>query len=143
MRLYLLRHGEAEPYRTDDASRALVERGREAVLERVALLEPVDRFLCSPYQRAQQTAQLVQATVGTIPELDDRLTPDQPLEAALTLLQSSDAETTLVVGHNPLLSLVLCELLGERGGLHLHTAGLACLEAEDWFPGGATLKWLK
>lgn len=143
MRLYLLRHGEAEPYRSDDAGRALVEAGRRAVLDKIEHLEPVDRFLCSPYLRARQTADLVKARVGMDPVLDDRLTPDQPVEAVLALLQAGEAGTTLVVGHNPLLSQLLGELVGERGTAHLHTAGLACLEAGDWFPGGSTLKWLR
>jgi len=143
MRLYLLRHGEAEPFRSDDAGRALVEAGRRAVLDKADFLEPVSRFLCSPYLRAWQTADLVKAKAGVEPVLDDRLTPDQPVEAVLALLQAGEADSTLMVGHNPLLSQLLCDLVGERGTLHLHTAGLACLDAEDWFPGGATLRWLR
>lgn len=143
MRLYLLRHGEAEPYRANDAGRALVEAGRQAVLSKVPHLEPVSRFYCSPYLRARQTAELVQGVAGRAPVLDERLTPDQPISGVLELLQAEAAESILLVAHNPLLSYLLCELVGERGTLNLQTAGLACLDAEDWFPGGASLNWLR
>lgn len=143
MRLYLLRHGEAEPYRSDDASRALVEAGRRAVLSKCPHLEPVERFYCSPYLRARQTAELVQPQAGRSPILDERLTPDRPISEVMALLQAEEAVTTLLVAHNPLLSYLLCELVGEPGTLNLHTSGLACLEAEFWFPGGATLQWVR
>lgn len=144
MRLYLLRHGEAEPYgRGPDAERSLVEAGRRAVRQKRPRLEPVEAFYCSPYRRARQTAEIVQPAVGHLePRLDDRLTPDQPVEGVLALLQSLDVESCLIVGHNPLLSQTASVLVGERHGMTLPTAGLVCLQAEDWYPGGATLQWL-
>lgn len=145
MRLYLLRHGEAEPYgRGPDAQRSLVEAGRQAVQRKVSWLEPVEAFLCSPYLRARQTADIVKPAVGDLePVLDDRLTPDRPVDEVLALLQSLPVESCLIVGHNPLLSHLASVLIGERHGVNLPTAGLVRLQADDCFPGGATMKWLK
>lgn len=145
MRLYLLRHGEAEPYGTvSDAERRLVPVGVAAVKRQRSWLEPVDGFFCSPYQRARQTAELIRATVGgQQPTLDQRLTPDCPVQAVLDLLNDAQGERLLLVGHNPLLSLLANTLLGDRNALALPTAGLVCLEADGWFPGSAQLLWQK
>lgn len=144
MRLYLLRHGEAEPQGVRDADRALVEAGRRSVEGKLSLLEPVDSFYCSPYKRARETAAIVQSAVGhSEPVVDKRLTPDQPVAKVLELLQSLDTESCLLVGHNPLLSQLASILIGEKYGIALPTAGLVFLQAEDCYPGGATLKWLK
>lgn len=145
MRLYVLRHGEAEPQGRRDADRALTEAGRQAVQAKLTLLAPVDSFYCSPYKRAVQTAQILQSTVGHPggPVFDERLTPDQPVAKVLELLQSLDTGSCLLVGHNPLLSNLIATLTGDRYGVSLPTAGLAYLRADDCYPGGASLKWIK
>ncbi|MGH8353342.1 MAG: histidine phosphatase family protein, partial [Pseudomonas sp.] len=58
MRLWLLRHGEAEPQARSDAERALTKHGRKEVLKAAGHLagRPLAAILASPYVRAQQTA---------------------------------------------------------------------------------------
>ncbi|WP_108124438.1 SixA phosphatase family protein [Saccharospirillum mangrovi] len=145
MRLYLLRHGEAEPYGSvSDAERRLVPAGESAVIRQRTWLEPVDAFYCSPYRRACQTAELIRSTVGgQQPMLDARLTPDSPVQGVLDLLGSAGGERLLLVGHNPLLSSLANSLIGDPYALALPTAGLVCLEADDWFPGSAQFLWQK
>lgn len=58
MKLWLLRHGEAEPHASRDSERRLTAHGRKEVLQSAARLAglPLDGILASPYVRAQQTA---------------------------------------------------------------------------------------
>ncbi len=72
MKLWVLRHGEAEPYGArPDPERALTAHGREEVLRSAAQLigQPLAAIYASPYLRAQQTAQLVREALGFQPEL--------------------------------------------------------------------------
>ncbi|MHA7878388.1 MAG: phosphohistidine phosphatase SixA [Saccharospirillum sp.] len=139
MKLYLLRHGEAEPYRADDASRVLTAAGRAAILARNEALVPVTRVYCSPYVRARQSAELVQATLGRKPEVQPLLTPEQPVEAVMDWLNTLADGDLCLIGHNPLLSALANRLLGEYSAVSLATAGLASLESEAWYPGSAHL----
>ena len=141
MKLYLLRHGEAEPYRSDDASRALTRVGCDAVVTRGEALAPVDQLFCSPYVRARQSADLVQQRLGQNIQIEPLLTPDQPVKAVIDWLQTLPEGDTCLIGHNPLLSQLANTLLGESSTVSLSTAGLVCLEADAWYPGGATLSF--
>ncbi len=81
MRLWVLRHGEAEPRAKTDAERRLTAHGREQVLHSAAYLigQPLLAIVASPYVRAQQTAALVHDTLGfaepvrTVPWLRPRV----------------------------------------------------------------------
>ena len=66
MKLWVLRHGEAEPRANSDAERRLTAHGREQVLHSAARLlgQPLQAIIASPYVRAQQTAALVHDTLG-------------------------------------------------------------------------------
>jgi phosphohistidine phosphatase len=66
VKLWVLRHGEAEPRANTDAERRLTAHGREQVLRSAAHLlgQPLQAIIASPYVRAQQTAALVHDTLG-------------------------------------------------------------------------------
>lgn len=147
MKLWLLRHGEAEPRARSDAERALTERGRKEVRKSAERLrgQALAHILVSPYRRAQQSAELVREALGLSLQLTtvDWATPDDsPRNAVLQLDQY--AGDCLLVSHNP--------LLGSLGGLlvhgylqeplALHTASLVELEGESSVPGLMTLKSL-
>lgn len=68
MKLWLLRHGEAEPHASRDSERRLTAHGRKEVLQSAARLAglPLDGILASPYVRAQQTAELVREALGLV-----------------------------------------------------------------------------
>lgn len=146
MMLYLLRHGEAEPYgrAADDASRALVTAGKQAVTRVAAEVSPVDAVYCSPYLRARETADRVLPATGQQRyQLNEGLTPDCSVDALLAWLDTLKEERVLLVAHNPLLSSLASQLTALPGGVMLSTANLACLDVTDFMPGGAELRWVR
>ena len=88
MRLWLLRHGQAEPKARTDAQRNLTDVGRREVEGAAASLQDqsLQVILVSPYQRAQQTAEIVRQALGfTGPaETVPWLTPDSDPADAFT-----------------------------------------------------------
>ncbi|WP_411389462.1 phosphohistidine phosphatase SixA [Pseudomonas sp. MPB23] len=134
MRLWILRHGEAQAHARTDAERNLTEHGRAEVLRSAAHLigQPIDAILASPYVRAQQTAQLVREALGfesdihTVPWLTPEGNPQQVLEKL-----DADANV-LLVSHQPLVGNLIGFL--QHGHLRqphpMYTASLAELEGE-------------
>jgi len=134
VKLWILRHGEAEPHARSDAERHLTEHGRGEVLRSAAQLigQPISAIIASPYVRAQQTAQLVrealgfQAEIRTVPWL----TPDGNPPQVLQNLDTDD--NVLLVSHQPLVGGLISFL--QHGHLRqsqpMHTASLAELEGD-------------
>lgn len=116
--LCLLRHGRAFGSGPDAAlvhegEQYVVRLGRRLAREGFA---PARAF-CSPYLRARETARLVLAEVapGMAATVLHALTPDwDPEDARYTLAsQELPAATVLVVGHLPLLGLLVQRLAEE------------------------------
>ena len=148
MKLWVLRHGEAEPYGSrPDSERALTEHGRKEVLHAAAELmgQPITAIYASPYLRAQQTAQLVRDALGFQPDIRtvEWLTPGFSPQAVSEQLVSVDY--ALLVSHNPLVG----NLLGYLQHGHVQqpeavkTAGLAELEGDLPLAGGMKLNGIK
>ncbi|EIK94966.1 phosphohistidine phosphatase SixA [Pseudomonas sp. M47T1] len=137
MKLWILRHGEAQGHAARDSLRELTDHGREEVLRSAAHLlgEPVSAVYASPYVRAQQTAGIVhealalQQPVVTVPWL----TPESDPQAVIGHLDALGQDNVLLVSHQPLVG-ALVGLL-EQGHLQsprgMNTASLAVLEG-DW-----------
>ena len=135
MKLWVLRHGQAESHAPTDAQRNLTAHGREEVLGSAAHLigQPISAIIASPYVRAQQTAQLVREALGfegeirTVPWLTPEANPLQVLE------QLDSADNLLLVSHQPLVGNLIGLL--QHGHLRdpqpMNTASLAELEG-DW-----------
>jgi phosphohistidine phosphatase len=148
MKLWVLRHGEAEPHGTrPDSERTLTVKGREEVLRAAAQLigKPLTAIYASPYQRAQETAEIVRTTLGFAPEIRtvDWLTPDtDPDKVAEQLVSVSDV---LLVSHNPLVGNLLSYL--QHGAGHppekVSTAGLAELENKELLVGSMKLNGIQ
>ncbi|WP_409419531.1 phosphohistidine phosphatase SixA [Marinomonas sp. RS-M-Aa-14] len=107
-RLYVLRHGNAQPYGyAHDESRELTELGvaevkmaAQAFRERG---EAIDVVFVSPYVRAQQTAKTFLASLDTSVEMKDCpfITPNgQKIDVALWL-NDLPYESILLVTHQP------------------------------------------
>lgn len=134
MRLWVLRHGQAEPHAATDAKRPLTEFGRQEVLGMVQRLlqEPPDVILASPYLRAQQTAELVreQLSMRRAVVTVDWATPDGDPLAVLDHIAERSEANVLLVSHQPLVGQLLS--LAVEGHRQAHypmpTAGLACLD---------------
>ena len=100
MRIYLVRHAEAEPGEPDEL-RTLTPAGRDRARElgrslREQGLEP-DAVVSSPLLRARETARAL--GLGE-PQVDERLAPGAtPLDVREAA--AGRGETVLVVGHQP------------------------------------------
>lgn len=146
MNLWVLRHGEAEPSRGNDAARRLTARGKAEALESAANLRgvPLAGIFASPYTRAQETAQLVrQALGGDVPlHTAPWLTPETDPAAVVLGLDDHPAGDWLLVSHQPLVGCLLGWLeRGERMALQpMNTASLAHLEGEGALAGLMTLR---
>ena len=144
MKLWVLRHGEAQPHAPRDADRALTEHGREQVLHSAEQLigQPLAAIIASPYVRAQQTAQLVGEVLGLEIRTVSWLTPDS---SPLKVLEQLEADgDVLLVSHQPLVGSLIGLL--QHGHLRspqgMNTASLAELEGEWPLAGSMTLRSL-
>jgi phosphohistidine phosphatase len=134
MKVWILRHGEAQAHARTDAERNLTEHGRAEVLRSAAHLigQPLGAIIASPYVRAQQTAQLVrdvlgfQADIVTVPWL----TPDEDVRQVLEKLDTDD--DVLLVSHQPLVGNLISFLQHghQRQPQPMYTASLAQLEGD-------------
>ncbi|QZP33018.1 phosphohistidine phosphatase SixA [Pseudomonas sp. DR48] len=149
MKLWVLRHGEAEPHgsKNHDSERALTDNGRKEVLRSAAKLigEPLTAIYASPYRRAQETAQLVREALGFEPEIRtvEWLTPEiDPDKVAEQLVSVSNV---LLVSHNPLVGNLLSYLQHGAGypPEKVGTAGLAELEGNELLIGSMKLNGIK
>ncbi len=135
--LLVLRHAKSD--RGDNAlrdhDRPLAPRG-EADAPRmgtalVALATIPDRVLTSTAMRARETTRLVTAVMGYTGEIIEAPAIYAAVDALLDVLRDGgDAETVLLVGHNPGLEELICLLTGGMDAapmVRLPTAGLACL----------------
>ena len=144
MKLWLLRHGQAESYQPHDAERQLTEHGRQQVLQAAEFLRDIkfDRVLSSPYVRARQTADLLCTTlqhVGAI-EIVPWLTPEDDVREVVRKLDGYPVEHFLIVAHQPLLGNLASWLTdaNRQHGLSMDTASVACLEGD--FIGAGTMQ---
>ncbi|WP_313278924.1 phosphohistidine phosphatase SixA [Stutzerimonas balearica] len=149
MRLWLLRHGEAEPRARTDAERSLTPHGRDEVTQSAAHLQgrPLQAILASPYLRAQQTAELVRQALGFAAPIEtvNWLTPDTDLRDAMLYLDRRSEQELLLVTHQPFVGALGGWLVtGSRGdALPMGTASLAELEAEQLAAGLMSLASLR
>lgn len=147
MKLWVLRHGEAEPHARSDAERNLTANGRKEVLSISAQMigQPLSVIYASPYTRAQQTAQLVRETLGFEPEVRTVkwLTPDHDPPAVVDQLDLLD--NVLLVSHNPLVGNLIAYLQHGhwREPQRVGTAGLVELEGDWPLAGLMSLKSIK
>jgi phosphohistidine phosphatase len=146
VKLWVLRHGEAEPRANSDAERRLTSHGREQVLHSAARLlgQPLQAIIASPYVRAQQTAALVHDTLD-FPEPVRTvawLTPDSNVQQVIGEIEKLGLEHVLLVSHQPLVGALVCAL--EHGHVQqpapMSTASLAELEGEWPLAGLMTLR---
>ncbi|MCH8543249.1 MAG: phosphohistidine phosphatase SixA [Alcanivorax sp.] len=163
MRLYVVRHGEAERQVTTDEARALTANGRDGVRRLWQALtaegECPARLYTSPYVRARQTAAEI-ADICRLPVTGtcDLLVPDgQPQRVLDWLLgltmqppvatgsEPADIDAPLVlVSHMPLVAHLvgqLCE--GPSARLPMGVGAVAALDVEVAAIAGARLAWLR
>jgi phosphohistidine phosphatase len=154
MDLYLVRHAIADsrdPHRwPDDAKRPLTEKGiarfRSVARGLHRILPEVDVVFSSPYTRSWQTAEILHDEAGwPEPERSPVLEPIRLPAGALEVLQSANASSAALVGHEPHLSRLASLLLSETEyGVRIDlkkgaVVRLDCVNGPR--PGGALLRW--
>ena len=137
MLLYLLRHALAQERAESDAARELTAEGvaqARSVAKKFRQHSPLmDRVLCSPYHRAQQTASYV---MPLFPGLDmiseDSLMPGGDVYAVLDAIEDAAVQNVLLVGHNPFMSRMLSVLVdGTLESQHyVGNANLYCMSLD-------------
>lgn len=136
MRLFLLRHGQAEPHKIPDETRELTEKGRHQtadITKHYLLDTDWNAIWVSPFVRAQQTAQIVLENINkkhphsklkltTI----NGITPEDSPKRALDLFTGHETETLLIVSHQPFLGALAGLLVygNLQSVLDIHTSGL-------------------
>ena len=158
MKLYFMRHGEAESLQFQggpdaDSQRALTAQGRldvAAVVEsRKESLSDIEVILCSPYLRAQQSAQIAAQHLGFRDKalICNELIPDSnfvTLERTLKkLIDETDPAAILLASHQPLLGKVLSTLTGNARLELISPAWLVAVETDIFAPGFGEFCWLQ
>ena len=145
MKLCFLRHGEADwpNWTKPDDQRPLTERGRKEMKRVAKFLERLkfipDSLLTSPLPRASQTAEIVGRRLGIELQTEPALAHGFNVERLRRLLAERDAESVMIVGHEPEFSEVIGKLTG--GKIKISKAGVALLDI-DRSCTSATLLWL-
>lgn len=137
MQIFLMRHGQAgqSPPGGADRDRVLTSEGEWQVLAVGARIQAALKgahIVASPYQRAQQTATLVNSVLRTSTpiETSGSLTPDSSVdEAWIEIRAHRQFERLLLVGHEPLFSSLAAFLIGfPQAALLFEPATVASVE---------------
>jgi phosphohistidine phosphatase len=155
MKLYILRHGEAEDASAEggDDARRLTASGRERMREIAAGMRSVglrfDAILTSPLARASETAEMVAGAYENdpppqvVPALSAGVSPSETLAA---LARFGRLESVMIVGHEPQLSgLVSILLSGSSDAVRIRLKKGGCVAMD--FPnrlerGKGELRWM-
>ncbi len=146
MKLYFLRHADAEPAGPDgDAARRLTKAGKKDSARAAKALKKwgvkADLLLSSPLKRAKQTAKFVAKKLNVGITVDDRLGGGCDVAALREAVAAHGGpEAVILVGHEPDFSSMVEELTGGR--VDVKKCGLALVECEAIEPGLGTLLWL-
>lgn len=137
MLLTLMRHGLAERFQGDDATRPLTTPGRSIVSDVVRGLKHggwlPGAVVCSPLVRSMQTAKIVIEHFPGLPleVLDEVVQAGPPL---LRKLGGHDLIDPLVIGHEPGLSRLAAHLIEADGLMAFEEASVACFRLDDLPP---------
>jgi len=131
--IIIMRHGEAEGYAQQDSLRNLSLYGKQDVADTASKLKGIiiDTVWASPYNRAQQTAEIVMASLG----LDAACKIDHvgitPSGNASVIGEELKAETgnILLATHMPFVSELTAYLTGKLCGFN--TADCAIIRISD------------
>jgi phosphohistidine phosphatase len=112
VRVYLVRHGQAESGQPDEL-RPLTPLGREqarlVALHLEAKHARPDAVVSSPLLRARETAEEVSRPFGVEAEVDERLAPGATPEGVRAAV-TGRGETVVVIGHEPDCGRIAAEL---------------------------------
>ena len=145
MKLYFLRHGEADwpNWSKSDDERPLTERGKEEMKKIAAFLErmelSLDQIVTSPLPRAKQTAEIVAERFKMKLREDKNLEPGFDSAGLQGILEKYPGEHVMIVGHEPDFTKTISALTG--ASLKLSKAGLVLIDLDRTAMRGRLL-WL-
>ncbi|MGF1751999.1 phosphohistidine phosphatase SixA [Vibrio makurazakiensis] len=138
MKIFIMRHGEAEHFANSDAERVLTERGKKLSLSVAKSAQEMgfsqfDKVLVSPYIRAQQTWQEISTVFSTDKvETCDDITPygesGQVFDFTLALAEVEKLDSLLFVSHLPLVGYLTAEFVKDMMPPMFPTSGLMCID---------------
>jgi len=138
MKIFIMRHGEAEHFADSDVARQLTQRGRiesEAVARacKEQGFAQFDQVLVSPYIRAEQTWQEISAYfVAKSIETCEDITPygqsEHVFNFANALIEVEKLGSLLFVSHLPLVGYLTSEFVKDMTPPMFPTSGLVCIE---------------
>ena len=147
--IILMRHGEAVPFAPRDADRPLTPTGQGEATQIGRRLADAGfapaAIAHSTRLRAHQTAQLVEATCPNRPPVSEwsGITPDDPWQQAMAVLEAGVCDQHLVVFHQPILAQILGYLLEGDPNFDVQPrpvpATAYVLDCDHWLPGSARL----
>lgn len=151
MLLYFLRHGDAsQDLNVLDSERPLTDLGTHQASVVASFLKrsetSIEAVFCSPLRRAQLTASIVQKALGSkLATVSEYLVPAADQRQLFEQLNSENAQSFLLVGHEPQLSKTVSLLTtgNEETRLEFKKSSLACVEVTKPIRRGkGILKWL-
>ncbi|MGR3899412.1 phosphohistidine phosphatase SixA [Psychrobacter sp. 1176_08] len=117
MKIILVRHGQAEDETRPDSARQLTEFGRKQAAqtaEYVITHYHPDRFVVSPYDRAQQTLAEFQARAPKVPlTIQNNITPSDDARQALIDIGNIEVDCLVVVCHMSIVAYIAGLLTGD------------------------------
>ena len=138
MKLYLMRHGEAEsPQR--DPERGLTSRGKVKIEQLAKHLQATDLSFKHVYfsnkKRAQQTAEIMLKIISpdSSVHLHDKIKPEDDPELIISEINHW-TEDTLITSHLPFVPNLMTQLTGKDAylsAISFETGTLVCLEKDN------------
>ena len=150
MKVIFLRHGIAadrEAWSGDDGGRPLtpdgIERMKRQARRLAEFLPEIKTIVTSPLVRARETAEILAKELKSKnPLVEDERVIDLSARTLAHILETHhDAETIVLVGHEPTMSETISELIG-GGSIELKKAAIACVELPDRYVMRGELIWL-
>lgn len=146
MRLYFLRHGEAEDGGgLNDHDRRLTTNGIERTTNAGHVLAKLNinpaYIFSSPRVRARQTADIVAQALGMSIDIREEVNFSFNTRAVQTLIADLDSDSEVMfVGHEPSMSATISALTGAQ--IEMKKGGLARVDVDASTAAHGTLVWL-
>jgi phosphohistidine phosphatase len=148
MRIFILRHGQAEYPVTTDEARELTPKGRADTKQILQLcgddMKNLGAIYTSPLVRAQQTAAIAATFFSGVQiETTSLLVPEAAPIEVYEWLVSLGCESVLLVSHQPLVGTLVNQLCGTAPGYYsMGTSSLAAIDVSTPTPLMGTMHWL-
>ncbi len=145
MRLFIMRHAEAELFAESDDTRSLTAHGHKQAYRQGEWLKThlkstalsLSQILVSPYRRAQETFEQLNLAFNQTLQITENwkeITPYGKAELVvdyLSYLKQEKAEGVLLISHLPLVAEIVAELYGKRNPINFYPATIVELDWSD------------